>query len=299
MKSEVLAANDPAMFVEGLCLDGVLDPFEEIVTRSASTIDWRCPRLGLKTLPTYWDEGTDQARRRRGTRIAIAGWIDALAGPVRGHNVLDLFSGCGSLSAELSAAGAARYLGVDANSALIAAANQVAASRCAFECGDVIEFVTESDLSSFTMVLLLYEALNGLERWQSAELLGALGQRLAPGTWVIGDIRDRPHMNGTAVELTRDCPYIAVAPGDVVIREFGYTSNGERFGSRYIGARSDGNLTKTALSVLTLMDKEVLQVMLIGAGMALQAHTRLIAGHSTDVSESAQNLFFAARVGGA
>ncbi|MBX9659781.1 MAG: class I SAM-dependent methyltransferase, partial [Nitrospiraceae bacterium] len=228
--------------------------------------------------------------------MAIGNWIDRLAGPLSGHDVLDLFSGCGSVSAELSSLGVGSYTGVDLNGVLVKTANDVAAPRCAFQCSDVFQFVARSDLSQFTAALLLYEALNGLRRSDAAALIGILGQRLRPGAWVFGDIRDLPHMVGSKIELTVDCPYMALEHGDVVIREYGYTSKQEYFGSRYIKVPVDGRPLETALSILTLIDVNALDVMLARAGMTLVSCCRLIIDHSTDVPESAQNLFFAARV---
>lgn len=297
MSSKRLSADDLGAFVQRICLEGELVHFEEMVDCGTSTIDWSCSHLGAKVIPTYLNENTDQARRRAPIRMTIANWIDMVAGPLIEHDVLDLFSGCGSVSAELSALGVASYTGVDLNGVLVTTANDVAAPRCKFQCSDVLQFVKRSNLTHFTTVLLLYEALNGLRRSEAAELIGALGQSLSPGAWVFGDIRDLPHMDETAIEITGDCPYMALDHGDVVIREFGYTSNQKHFGSRYIRVPTDGRPLETALSVLTLMDVEALDRMLARAGMTLASCSRLIIDQSTDVPESAQNLFFAARVG--
>lgn len=292
------ADANPQVIVESLYSEGKLTSFDQLPLTKLSTIDWSNPEIGASLLASFSNPKTDQASRRPELTRIIVDWIESIAGPISKLRVLDLFCGAGVLPFECASRGAPQYCGVDVNSILIFEARRSAPAIVTYHCSDAVEFLASSELCEFSVVFLLYECLNALGKNGAIKALSLINERCTAGTWVFGDIRSVAHFHGLVYEVANNCPFISNLESDFIIREYGYTSNLNFFGSRYISLRRTPPDHSDVYSMLQLYGKSEFEEIVNAAGLQLVTTERLLHGKNTDVLECSANIFFAARVRG-
>jgi len=278
--------------IESLCARGDIEPFERLPLTRLSNVLWEDPALGARLLSVHLDGNTDQASRGSVLRTAIETWIGAIAGDLRGHNVLDLYCGTGSLT------GCGRvqsYVGVDVNPVLISAARDLHGGNANFVCADTLAYARAESLSSASLVLVLYECLNALGARAARDLLGLLHRQCSPGTWLIGDVRLRSVDVGFGRKWApaHGCVYFAPSEADLVIDESGHSDDGMYFGHRYVSV-SGGIAGASIHSFIELFQVDGVTELLERTGWQLRESQQVLSGMPTDVAECVDNLFFAA-----
>lgn len=276
--------------IEHLCASGKIEPFQRLPLTRLSSVQWDDPALGARLLPVHMDGNTDQASRGPVLRIAVENWISAVAGDLERHSVLDLYCGTGSLA---NCSRTRRYVGVEVNPVLADAARKLHRAGANFICDDALAYVHVANLSKVSLVLVLYECLNGLGTTAAYELLRLMNRMCSPGTWLIGDVRLRGSGWGRQCISASGCIYFAPSEADLVIDESGYTDDGVYFGHRYV-ALAAGAVTESVHSFIELFSADGVTELLKSTGWQPRTSQLVLSGLPTDVEECADNLFFAA-----
>jgi ubiquinone/menaquinone biosynthesis C-methylase UbiE len=141
-------------------------------------------------LPLFLDPSTDQGSRRTCNIEKQVYWFNLVGIPIHQWNVIDPACGPGVFASVLKSVGVKTYLGLDRESAFISFASALDLGQgFTFISGESPSSLGRLPSNSFTVALLTYEVLNGLDDADITKWLKALHRLLTKGGFLFGDFR--------------------------------------------------------------------------------------------------------------